>query len=54
MAVGKRAKISVGGTVYVGSEIIVNDSILKASSEYKHSEFTKDELTDTVAILPTS
>ena len=54
MAVGKRAKITVGGTVFVGSEIIVNDSMLKASSEYKHSEFTKDEATDSVAILPAS
>ena len=52
MAVGKRAKITVGGTVYVGSQIVVNDSSLQPEKEMKSSMFIRDEAAEEVTIVP--
>lgn len=49
MAIGKRARISIGGTVYAGTQIVMNDLTMPVDSDMKNVEFIKDEVEDKIA-----
>lgn len=50
--IGSRAKITVSGVVYPGSQIVVDDMSMAIESEYKASEFEKDVTEDKIVVKP--
>ena len=51
IAVGNHSRIEIGGTVYVGTQIRVNDMVMPIAKELQRVEFVRDEAMEQIAVV---